>query len=149
MNFHHFTQKSYRLTAAPVLHPGIRDLLVDLVKNDISLCIATGKSSGGLYRDLRSCNLSSFFKKLKTSDTSLPKPHPNMIIEICDELFIDLSKTVLVGDTEFDILMARNAGTKSIAVTYGAHLQSKLLAAKPDLIVSSTEELQIYLKSMI
>ena len=54
--------KNYRLTAAPVLYPGIRDLLVDLVKNDISLCIATGKSSGGLYRDLRSCNLSSFFK---------------------------------------------------------------------------------------
>ena len=81
--------KNYRLTAAPVLYPGIRDLLVDLVKNDISLCIATGKSSGGLDRDLKSCNLSSFFKKLKTSDTSLPKPHPNMIIEICDELFID------------------------------------------------------------
>ena len=55
---------------------------------------------------------------MKTSDTSLPKPHPNMIIEICDELFIDLSKTVMVGDTEFDILMARNAGTKSIAVTF-------------------------------
>ena len=141
--------KNYRLTAAPVLYPGMRDLLVDLLENDISLCIATGKSSGGLDRDLRSCNLSSFFKKLKTSDTSLPKPHPNMIIEICDELFIDLSKTVMVGDTEFDILMARNAGIKSIAVTYGAHLQPKLLAAKPDLIASSTEELKICLKSMI
>ena len=72
-----------------------------------------------------------------------------MIIEICDELFIDLSKTVMVGDTEFDILMARNAGAKSIAVTFGAHSRSKLLAAKPDLIVNSTEELKIFIKSMI
>ena len=55
----------------------------------------------------------------------------------------------MVGDTEFDILMARNAGTKSIAVTYGAHLPPKLLAAKPDLIVDSTEELKTCLKSMI
>ena len=72
-----------------------------------------------------------------------------MIIEICDELFIDLSKTVMVGDTEFDILMARNAGTKSIAVTYGAQSQSKLLVTKPDLIAHSAEELQITLKSII
>ena len=141
--------KNYRLTAEPILYPGIRDLLIDLVKNDISLCIATGKSSGGLKRDLKSCNLSSFFKKLKTSDTSLPKPHPNMIIEICDELFIDLSNTVMVGDTEFDIQMARNAGTKSIAVTYGAHSQPRLLATKPDLIVNNAEELKKSIKSII
>ena len=40
--------KNCRLTAAPTLYPGIRDLLIYLVKNDISLCIVTGKSSGGL-----------------------------------------------------------------------------------------------------
>ena len=70
--------KNYRLTAAPVLYPGIRDLLVDLVKNDISLCIATGKSSGGLDRDLRSCNLSSFFKKLKTPFSILWNDGPKL-----------------------------------------------------------------------
>ena len=140
--------KNYRLINDPILFVGIEQMLKNLILDDRLIAIATGKSRQGLKRDLDKLKLAKFFKITKTADFSAPKPNPLMLNEICEELFIDHNNAVMIGDTDFDVSMARNANMKSIAVTYGAHSKERLLRSSPDAIVSNPVELEKLIISM-
>ena len=57
------------------------------------------------------------------------------------ELGVPPERVVMVGDTEYDIQMAHNAGTRSIAVSYGVHEKKRLQACRPHWCVDSLPEL--------
>ena len=124
---YHYLAKDHELT----LFDGVTDMLQDLSQQGFFLAVATGKSRVGLNRALNAAGLLSTFDATRCADETLSKPHPAMLQELTRELGQDLRRTVMVGDTTHDLMMAQNAGSSGIAVEYGAHPLDQLAACKP------------------
>ncbi|QBF30140.1 HAD-IA family hydrolase [Thalassococcus sp. S3] len=116
--------------AAP-LYPGTRDLLDQLsqIPENI-LGIATGKSRRGLDALLDGHDLRGLFSTTQVADHHPSKPHPSMIEAAMRDVGVDVSDTVMIGDTSFDMDMAASAGVAGIGVTWGYHHRDALGAAR-------------------
>jgi phosphoglycolate phosphatase len=123
------------------LFGGIREMLRGLDAAGVPLAVATGKSRAGLDRALRATELRRHFVTTRCADEGAPKPDPWMLTDIGDELQIPADRIVMIGDTVHDVGMARAAGSRSIAVLYGAHDRDTLRASHPDDSVESVAEL--------
>jgi len=117
------------------LFDGLLEALDRLEAAGFLLGIATGKSRRGLDATLAHHNLAHRFVTLQTSDRVNGKPHPDMVYEALAESGADAAGTVVIGDTTFDILMARNARVASVGVAWGYHDLSELRAAGADRLV--------------
>ncbi|MES2755835.1 MAG: HAD-IIIA family hydrolase [Pseudomonadota bacterium] len=124
---YHFLTKDPEL----VLFDGVRDMLTELSQQGYFLAVATGKSRVGLNRALNAVGLLSLFDATRCADETFSKPHPAMLQELTRELGQDLKRTVMIGDTTHDLLMANNAGAGAVAVEYGAHPVDQLQACRP------------------
>jgi phosphoglycolate phosphatase len=114
---YHFMAKDHELP----LFDGVREMLAELSQEGYFLAVATGASRVGLSRALHTAKLTSVFDATRCSDETFSKPHPAMLQELTRELGQDMRRTVMIGDTTHDLLMASNAGAAAIAVEYGAH----------------------------
>ncbi|MFN4337588.1 HAD family hydrolase [Parvibaculum sp.] len=117
-----FFELRSRKDLAEPLFPGVRETLDTLSKrDDVLLGIATGKSQKGLRHALESHRLRDYFVTLQTADDAPSKPHPEMLRRAMRETGIDPADTVLVGDTTFDMQMARAARAHALGVDWGYH----------------------------
>ncbi len=123
------------------LFSGAEEVLRELERRGYMLAVATGKGRVGLDRVLAQTTLDSLFHATRCADETLSKPHPEMLLQLMDELGAAADETVMIGDTEWDMQMAKNAGTKSIAVSYGAHERERLLQHSPLTCVDSIGEI--------
>lgn len=121
--------------------PGVMNVLDELKGRGHRLAVATGKSRKGLGRVLQNLCLEEFFDATRCADETRSKPHPLMLEQLLSELDTPVTEAVMVGDTEFDLEMACNAGVNSVAVSYGAHERGRLARYKPELIVDDLAEL--------
>lgn len=124
---YHYLSKDHELT----LFDGVPEMLQDLSQQGYFLAVATGKSRVGLNRSLNAAGLLSTFDATRCADETFSKPHPAMLQELTRELGQDLRRTVMIGDTTHDLMMAQNAGSSGIAVEYGAHPLDQLAACNP------------------
>jgi phosphoglycolate phosphatase len=112
------------------LYPGVREALLALAKEpDILLGIATGKSRRGLAAVLEREGLTGLFATLQTADNHPSKPHPAMLLSAMTETGAQSHRTLMIGDTTYDIGMARDAGARGIGVAWGYHPIADLHAA--------------------
>ncbi len=107
--------------------------------------MATGKSRRGLDRALEHSGLGDYFHATRCADECHSKPHPQMIEELMDEFTVSAARTLMIGDTTHDLLMARNAGVDAVAVSYGAHPRDALEAAAPLYCAASVGDLALWL----
>jgi phosphoglycolate phosphatase len=128
-----------------LLFDGVREMLTDLSQQGYLLAVATGKSRVGLNRALTQHNLTPLFHATRCADETFPKPHPAMLLELTSELGQDINRTVMIGDTTHDLLMAGNAGAEAIAVNYGAHEDHALQELNPVYIANSIAVLHQWL----
>lgn len=133
---------------AEPLYDGIRDLILALDHPELFLGVATGKNLVGLEHTLALHGLRERFHTLQTADRALSKPHPEMIHRAMAETACEASETVMIGDTSFDIEMARAAGTTAIGVSWGYHPAAELTAAGAHLVLNSPAELIPCLQSL-
>ncbi len=113
------------------LYPGARAMLEHLAaRPDHLLGVATGKSRRGLDKLLEGHDLGHMFVTQQVADHHPSKPHPSMLIEALRETGIDARDAVMIGDTSFDMEMARGAGIRPIGVSWGYHPLSALSAAE-------------------
>jgi phosphoglycolate phosphatase len=110
---------------------GIPEMLDTLIAMGIPLAIATGKSTIGLIRALENLSWRGKFVSTRCADQGEPKPHPWMLLDICEELHIEPYEALMIGDTTHDLGLAKNAGSPSVAVSYGAHPESGFAAFSP------------------
>jgi len=110
---------------------GIRPLLQDLQAAGVVMTVATGKSRQGLERAFDATQTRDFFTFSRCADESVPKPGPEMVLEICEYLDCDPRDALVVGDTTHDIQMAHSAGAQALAVGYGAHEPEALRSLSP------------------
>jgi phosphoglycolate phosphatase len=85
------------------------------------LGVATGKTRLGLDHALNDSALVGLFDATRTADETASKPDPRMLHELMRELGVSPARTLMIGDTTHDLLLAANAGTECIGVSYGAH----------------------------
>jgi phosphoglycolate phosphatase len=112
------------------LYPGIREAIQTLSeRTGMVLGIATGKSRRGVARMLEREGWHGHFMTIQTADTHPSKPHPSMILTAMAEAGASAGTTVMIGDTTFDIEMARAAGVGALGVAWGYHPVSDLEAA--------------------
>lgn len=138
---HFFDQK----TDLCKLFSGAKDLVQELDANDYFLAVATGKGRNGLDKVLSETGMGAFFPITRCADEAISKPHPQMMLDIIDYYGVEANETIMVGDSEYDLQMANNAGTHSVAVSYGVHDKQRLLDCKPLTCLDSLHELHEWL----
>ena len=109
------------------LFSGAEQLLSELEAQGYLLAVATGKSRRGLDHVLEKTSLSNVFHITRCADETFSKPNPQMLFEIMEFSGVDADKTLMIGDTEYDMLMAGNAGADALGVTYGVHDRPHLM----------------------
>lgn len=126
--------------ASAPLYPGARDVIETLhAMPEILLGVATGKSKRGLDALLEGHDLTRFFVTQQVADHHPSKPHPSMIETALRETGIAPGLAAMIGDTSYDMEMAKAAGVPAIGVSWGYHDTSALHLA--DRVIDSFEQL--------
>jgi len=123
------------------LFPGSRETLTLLKEAGFVLAVATGKGRTGLDRVLADTGMEHLFAATRCSDETQSKPHPQMLQEILRETAIEARYALMVGDTEYDLKMANEAGVGPVAVNYGVHAHERLLRHDPLVCLDNITEL--------
>jgi phosphoglycolate phosphatase len=124
------------------LFPGLVDTLDRLDEAGFLLGVATGKARRGLNFTLATHGLTERFVTLQTCDVVVSgKPAPDMVLQAMAETGAVPASTIVVGDTTYDIEMARNAGVRSIGVAWGYHDERILLETGAASIIKNFGEL--------
>ena len=123
------------------LFPGIAGALARMDDAGTLLGIVTGKSRRGLRRALDAHGLTDRFFVTRTADDAASKPAPDMVIQCLAQTGVSKARSVVVGDTVFDIEMGRSAGIRTIAVSWGAHEIAALEAAGADAVAYAAADL--------
>lgn len=129
------------------LFRGARETIEWLGERGYLLAVATGKSRRGLNESLTSTALAHAFHATRCADETFSKPNPEMLFQIMNELGVGATDTLMVGDTEYDLEMARSAGTGALAVCYGVHEPERLLRLDPLGCLSSLHDIPRWLES--
>lgn len=131
------------------LYPGAADTVGKLARrDDVVLGIATGKSQRGVRLVLTHHDLIDHFSTIKTADDAPSKPHPGMVIAAMHEAGVEATDTVVVGDTVYDIAMARAAGASAVGVAWGYHRKEKLAEAGALVVIDNYQALVPMLDSI-
>lgn len=136
------------LEAEPsLLYPGVSDTLSELRERGHRLAVATGKGRRGLDRVLAGQGWQDFFDVTRCADETASKPDPRMIHEILAHFGAPPEQALMVGDSVFDLEMARRAGVDSVAVSYGAQPAEVLRGWAPRLSIDRFADLSDWLRS--
>jgi phosphoglycolate phosphatase len=111
------------------LFDGIAPLLDRLEADGWLLAVATGKSDRGLHHCLTCHGMAARFISLQTGDRHPSKPHPSMALQAMADADAVPETTVVIGDTSYDMGMARAAGATGIGAGWGYHDADELIAA--------------------
>jgi phosphoglycolate phosphatase len=111
------------------LFDGIPELLDALLADGWLLGVATGKSARGLAHCLEVHGLSRHFVTLQTADNHPSKPDPAMLETALFEAAATRGNAVMIGDTVYDVHMARAASVTAIGVAWGYHAPEELMEA--------------------
>ena len=142
----HYADRYIALDAEPSpLFEGVAGTLQALRAEGYRLAVATGKARRGLDRVLKSHGWADYFDITRAADETASKPHPLMLEQILAYCDMRPEQALMVGDSSFDLQMARNAGMGSVAVSYGAQSIEMLRAFEPQLAIDHFPELHAWL----
>lgn len=130
------------------LFDGIAEAVEALDAAGWLLGVATGKSDRGLAIILDHHGLAERFVTLQTADRHPSKPHPAMLEAAMVEAGAAPATTVMIGDTSFDMAMARAAGAHAIGVAWGYHDPAELTEAGARLVATHAAELPAELERL-
>ncbi len=127
---------------AQLVYPGALEGVRALHGRGLQLAVVTGKAQSGADATVDAAGLRPFFHFVGGYDlVPRPKPHPDLALLALERLGAAAEDAVVVGDAAIDVLMARAAGVRSIAVTYGAQSEKVLRSAGPTWVAHSVAEM--------
>jgi len=130
------------------LFDGITGAIDALDETGWLLGVATGKSDRGLSAVLDSHGLTARFVTLHTADRHPSKPNPSMIDACMADAGASRESSVMIGDTTFDMAMARAANVVAVGVAWGYHDTHELEAAGADVVVDSPHDLAAIIEEL-
>ncbi|MGQ3674651.1 HAD-IA family hydrolase [Xanthobacter sp. TB0139] len=123
------------------MFPGARQVLEGLrAREDVLLGMVTGKARRGVDRVLAAHDMVGWFDTVQTADDAPSKPHPAMVLQAMQEMGARPEETIVVGDTAFDMAMARAAGAGALGVSWGYHPVQELNQAGAQILVNHFTE---------
>jgi len=125
------------------LFSGAKDILKEIENAGHIAAIATGKSWKGLEAEVIRHNIKNYFVSLECADFHPSKPHPSMILKILDETGTSPSDAYMIGDSIYDIEMAKAASVTPIGVSWGAHDPQKLKEVGAKMILRKMSDLEM------
>lgn len=123
------------------LFDGMGDVLTELADTGWTLGVATGKSDRGLAHILAQHDIARHFVTLQTADRHPSKPHPAMLAAAIAEAGATPETTAMIGDTSYDMMMAINAGTRAVGVTWGYHTPEELTGTGAHIVATRVADL--------
>ena len=123
------------------LYPGAHEAVTQLSRR-VTLGVATGKSTRGVQAVLGHYKLLDLFTTIQTADTAPSKPDPGMVLNAMREIGVSAARTAVIGDSIYDMQMAKAAGARAIGVSWGYHPPADLTAAGADAIVENFAALE-------
>ena len=128
---------------------GVAEMLQDLAAQGIQLAVATGKSRKGLDRVLAQTQSTELFVVTRAASETKSKPDPLMLSQILTVVGVDPEQAIMVGDTSYDLEMARNMKMPRVGVSYGVHTRQTLQQFSPLAIVDDIAALHGFLNQCI
>lgn len=147
-SFIHLREETGGEANAP-LYPGARAALERLDRAGHLLSVATGKGRRGLEHVLRSHRLEGLFIGTRTADDAPSKPHPGMVLGCLAATGVEPGRAVVVGDSSYDMQMARAAGARALGVAWGYHPPARLAEAGAAGVVESFEALDAAIAALL
>jgi phosphoglycolate phosphatase len=123
------------------LFPGTFEVLEELRGRGHLLAVATGKGRRGLDRVLTGLRMDTWFDATRCADETRSKPDPLMLYELLEELQVPAASSLMIGDSEYDLMMARAASVPSVGVNYGVHSAKRLEGHGPMAVLDTLEDL--------
>lgn len=121
---------------------GAYETLQALKDTGLTLAIATGKTRRGLDDVLAlHPEVAAFFSLTRTGDETASKPSPKMLESILASLKLAPQQAIMVGDTTYDLEMARVIGMDRVGITHGSHNEAALIKEDPLEIIHHLPEL--------
>ena len=124
------------------LYDGMRELLMALKDAGWLLAVATGKSDRGLAACLDQHGITDWFVSLQTADRHPSKPHTQMLEQALFEAGATPDQAVMIGDTSFDMIMARDAGVRAMGVAWGYHEPEELIRTGAESVANDPQHLE-------
>ena len=125
-----------------IMFEGMHDMIQQLgAQDETLLSIVTMKSRRGLSRVVDAYDIRGFFQSLKSADDGPGKPAPDLLIDAMSECGVTPAQTIMVGDTSFDVMMAKAANVRAIGVGWGYQDIDELVDAGADEIAETTDTL--------
>ncbi len=132
-----------------VPYPGIPELLARLQQQGCKMAIASNKYQQGTQQIVHTLLPGIHFDLVLGQREGIPvKPDPTIVHEILEYTGMDKENTLYIGDSDVDMLTARNAGVQACGVTWGFRSQSELEQYNPRYIVHHAEEIDRIVKKM-
>lgn len=129
---------------------GVGDLLSELSsKADTVLGLATGHRSDTVAPALEALRWDGHFRTIQAADTAPSKPHPGMLLQAMAATGVTPEDTIFIGDTTFDMEMARAARLRSIGVAWGYHGAELLIVAGADRIAGTIDEMRACIRDLV
>lgn len=126
------------------LFPGMKALVRDLAaRQDVCVGMVTGKSRRGVDAICETHGMTDWFAVVRTADDCASKPHPAMVLESCDVLGLSPSDVLVVGDSIYDMQMAKAAGASALGVEWGTFALPSLIAAGAFAVAETVEDLRL------
>jgi phosphoglycolate phosphatase len=133
---HHFHAMRGEAGFSEPLYPGIAGLVAGLAKrDDVLVGMVTGKSRRGVQAVFSTHGFGETFLVVRTAEDCPSKPHPAMVMECCAVAGVDPGSTFVVGDSIYDMQMAKSAGARAIGVGWGYHDAEALMGAGAECIL--------------
>ena len=126
----------------PALFPHVKETLHRLHQQGYVLTVASSRSSASLNDFLHDMSVATYVSYVVgADDVTHAKPDPEPVLKTLMALRVSAHEALVVGDMPVDIMMGRNAGTRTCAVTYGNASRQQLEAAGADFIIDDLAEL--------
>lgn len=123
------------------LFEGVKEALTALDNAGTLMGVATGKALRGLRFIIDMHDLDPYFMSLQTPDHNPGKPHPQMLERAMADAGTDPANTFMIGDTSFDMMLAKNAGCTAVGVSWGYHDDEMLMDNGADHLIHNYSEL--------
>ena len=123
-------------------YEGITELLENLTAKQLPIAVVSNKIDSAVQSLCHKYFGDCFAFTIGEREGIRRKPYPDSVLEVLAKAQISPSDAIYIGDSEVDILTARNAGTDMICVTWGFRDKDFLLKSGAEFFANSTVQLE-------